>query len=175
MDYLSHPLVLLALLAAGAVIVTILRRLARGGGVDGRLPYYSRGYLLSRGEMAFYRVLVRAVPPGLVVCPKVRLADLINCPGDAWRQGFGGRIVGKHVDFVLADAGTLAIRGVIELDDRSHARADRRERDAFVDRALDAAGIPILRVPAAGQYDARSLAARLEETIASTDATRGGE
>lgn len=170
-DSFSNPLVLLALLVALVALAILLRHFSRGGGAE-RLPYYSRESLLSRGELAFYRVLVRALPPGLVVCPKVRLADLINCPGDAWRQGFGGRIAGKHVDFVLADAGTLGIRIVIELDDRSHARSDRRERDGFVDRALEAAGIPILRVPAAAQYDGRALAAGLEEMIALADATR---
>ena len=163
------------LLLAGALglalllFVVVSAALRRRG--EGRLPYYSRQFLLSRGEMAFYRVLVRALPPGVVVCPKVRLADLINCPGDAWRAGYGGRISGKHVDFVLADAGTLGIRMVVELDDRSHQRSDRRERDAFVDRALEAAGIPILHVPAAAQYDARFLGTRLEETIARADAT----
>ena len=168
-DWLSNLLALLILLAALALVV-LLRHLSRAGGPS-RLPYYSREFLLSRGEMAFYRVLVRALPPGLVVCPKVRLADLINCPGDAWRQGFGGRISGKHVDFVLADAATLGIRLVIELDDRSHARSDRRDRDTFVDRALEAADIPILRVPAAAKYDERALAGRLEEIVARADAS----
>lgn len=171
MDWLSNPLILAALIVASLALAVLLRQLSRRAGST-RLPYYSREYLLSRGEMAFYRVLVRALPPGLVVCPKVRLADLINCPGDAWRQGFGGRIAGKHVDFVLAHAGTLGIRTVIELDDRSHGRSDRRERDTFVDRALEAAGIPILRVPAASQYDARALTGRLEEMIALADASR---
>lgn len=170
MNWPSNPVVLAALLVASGALVLLLRHLSRGGGAS-RLPYYSRECLLSRGEMAFYRVLVRALPPGLIVCPKVRLADL-NCPGDAWRQGFGGRIAGKHVDFVLAHAGTLGIRMVIEPDDRSHARSDRRERDTFIDRALEAAGIPILRVPAASQYNARALAGRLEEMVALADASR---
>src|SRR5688500_2696654 len=125
--------------------------------------------------MAFYRVLVRALPPGLVICPKVRLADLINCPGDAWRQGFGGRISGKHVDFVLADADTLAIRMAVELDDRSHQRSDRRERDAFVDHALEAASIPIVRVPAAAKYDVRKITERLAEALAAAHISNKSE
>jgi Protein of unknown function (DUF2726) len=36
-----------------------------------------------------------------------------------------------HVDFVLADASTPAPVLVIELDDRSHDRAEAKERDAF--------------------------------------------
>ena len=170
-DVLSSPAVLVVIVVVAAILAVALRRAMRGGG--GRLPYYSRRFLLSRGEMAFHRVLARALPPGLVICPKVRLADLINCDGDAWRRGYGGRISGKHVDFVLADAATLKIRIAIELDDRSHRRADRQERDAFVDRALEAAGIPIVRVAAAGQYEIRNLTHRLEEALAESDVSSG--
>lgn len=121
------------------------------------LPYFSRETLLSDGELAFYRVLLPSLPRGLAICMKVRLSDVINCSGQAWRQGWGARISQKHLDFVLIDAETTAIRLVIELDDRTHQRKDRRERDIFVDSALDCAGVPILRVPAAAQYDAKDL------------------
>ena len=43
---------------------------------------------------------------------------------------------GMHLDFVLADAVTLGPALVIELDDKTHWRADARERDAFKDTAL---------------------------------------
>src|SRR5205085_2182044 len=127
-------------------VVLLIQQVA--GRPDGRLPYVSREVLLSQGELAFFRVLRRSVPPDLLIAPKVRLADLIKCPASARKDGFPGRISQKHVDFVLFDAATAAITLVIELDDRSHQRPDRRDRDAFVDRALAAAGIPILHVPA---------------------------
>jgi hypothetical protein len=37
-------------------------------------------------------------------------------------------------------------RLVVELDDRSHDRADRQARDAFVDQVLYAASYPILHI-----------------------------
>ena len=79
------------------------------------------------------------------------------------KKGFWSKISQKHIDFVLVDASDTAIRLAIELDDRSHDRQDRRARDAFVDGALDVAGIPILRVPAAGEYDARTLRTAIGE------------
>src|SRR5688500_11233363 len=69
----------------------------------GALPYFSRGYLLSKGEAAFFHALRAALPPGLMIAPKVRVSDILKCDGAAWKQGFGGRISQKHVDFVLAD------------------------------------------------------------------------
>jgi len=40
----------------------------------------------------------------------------------------------------------------IELDDKSHQRKDRQERDAFVDEVFRAAGLPLVHIPAAKGY-----------------------
>ncbi|MBX3390267.1 MAG: DUF2726 domain-containing protein [Phycisphaeraceae bacterium] len=54
---------------------------------------------------------------------------------------------------MLSDPHTFAPQLIIELDDNSHRREDRRERVDFVNRALSAAGVPFLRVPAAAGDD----------------------
>ena len=46
----------------------------------------------------------------------------------------------------------LAVAAVVELDDASHRRRDRAERDDFVDKALSSAGIPALHIPAQKEY-----------------------
>jgi hypothetical protein len=143
-------------------LVVVLRKVLGG---PGPLPYFSREFLLSRGESVFYHALRRALPGQLMICPKVRLSDVINCSADAWKAGFGGKISQKHLDFVLADIDTTAIALVIELDDRSHQRTDRAQRDMFVDRALAAAGVPMLRVVAAASYDVKALRAQLLERV----------
>jgi hypothetical protein len=75
------------------------------------------------------------------------------------------RIQAKCVDFVLCEAHDFAPRLVIELDDRSHDRPDRRERDAFVDEVLASAGIPILHARWQRHYDTQSLAQRIADTL----------
>jgi hypothetical protein len=52
----------------------------------------------------------------------------------------------KSVDFVLADKNTLETIQVIELDDWTHKRTDRKKRDEFVERLLENSGIKIYRV-----------------------------
>lgn len=84
---------------------------------------------------------------------KARLADLITCDEPAWVDGFGHMIARHHVDFVICDYRTMNVLAAIELDDRSHARASRKRRDQFLDEALSAAGVPLLRVRAASWYD----------------------
>jgi hypothetical protein len=155
-----------------AFLVLLLALLKRTLAGPGPLPYFSREHLLSQGELAFYHALRRAVPQHLMICLKVRLADIIHCSGEAWKQGYGGRISQKHLDFVIADAASTAILLAIELDDKSHKRADRQVRDDFLERALAAAKIPLVRVPAAPNYDARALAAVITRRLEGGAAVR---
>jgi hypothetical protein len=53
--------------------------------------------------------------------------------------------VAKHIDFLVCRADTTEPVLAVELDDRSHGRAGRVDRDAFLDGCLAAAGIPLLR------------------------------
>jgi hypothetical protein len=164
----AHSLVYAALIALAVLALLVLKRLAAGGRryPAGALPYESRGHLLSRGELAFFHVLRGALPPGLMVAPKVRVSDVLKCDAAAWKQGFGGRISQKHVDFVVVDARTTEFVLVIELDDRTHHQRDRRDRDDFIDRAFSAAGVEVLHVRAAASYDVARMRATLAERLA---------
>src|SRR4051812_35303127 len=144
------PITLLLVACIGFVVLALLWKFRRGAR---RLPYFAKETLCSRGELAFYRVLNHAVPDGLAISMKTRLADIIGCTAEGWKSGFGAKISQKHVDFVVFDPVTTAILLVIELDDKTHGLADRKTRDIFVDDALKAAGVAILRVPAAREYD----------------------
>jgi len=49
----------------------------------------------------------------------------------------------------------------IELDDSSHRRDDRQERDNFVDRVFEVSGLPLLRLPVQREYNTRDVAAKI--------------
>jgi hypothetical protein len=127
-----------------------------------RLPYRKRSSLLSAGELRFYRALRPVVPSGLVVFVKVRLMDVVAVPDQAWRD-YSAPGSGMHLDFVLADAGTLEPKLVIELDDKSHLQDKAQQRDTFKGAALSAAGVPILRVKV-GRYE--GLAKKVQAALA---------
>ena len=83
---------------------------------------------------------------GLFLFAKVRLLDLVEPRrGQQKYKTYFYKIQAKHVDFVLCDA-KLVARWVIELDDTSHRRADRAERDTFVDEVLMSTGYTILHM-----------------------------
>jgi hypothetical protein len=116
------------------------------------LPYSKKKYFFSVAERSFYEVLKRLISPDYTLFAKVRLADLVDVTkgASAWQSHFN-RISGKHVDFVLCDR-DLAPVVAIELDDASHDEGDRQDRDKFVDQALTAAALPIVRIRAKRAY-----------------------
>ena len=98
----------------------------------------------------------------MLIFAQVRLANLVEVQRWARRdKTHWYKIQAKCVDFVFCEPHTFIPRLVIELDDSSHNRADRRERDAFVDDVLAAAGLPILHVRWQRRYDTGALAAQI--------------
>ncbi len=132
----------------------------------GRLPYAVRERLVTRAELRFYRALQKAVSGEFDIFAMVRIADILTVPQQTvQRRKWLGKILAKHVDFVLCDTESLAPRLVIELDDASHDRPERRERDEFVDHAFESAGLPLLRIRNAGGYDPAALRDLIKEQL----------
>ena len=129
-----------------------------------KLPYRLNHKFLTRAEASFFRVLQLALPEGVLLCPKVNLQDLFWSPPNDYTAR--NRIDRKHVDFVLADAETLRPVCGIELDDSSHQRPDRQERDRFVESVFATAGLPLVRVPVSADYDPVELGAALRGALA---------
>jgi len=152
----------------------IIRRF-RGEPGDGsatQLPYRRRDYLLSKAERSFHGVLGQAVGDDFLVFSKIRLADLLWIPGGTEnRQSHMNRIQSKHIDFVLCSCDVVRPLLAIELDDASHQKARRRSRDAFVEQALEAAGLPLLRVPAKRSYHVNELRATISDFVVAENPT----
>jgi hypothetical protein len=152
------PILLFGVLLA-FVIIAFLRLKVPGP------PYEKRRSLLTEAELRFYGVL-RKSAEDWAICSMVRIADLIRVkPNTPKRQAWLNRILAKHVDFVLCNPETMEVVLAIELDDRSHERADRIERDEFVDGAFKAAGLPLLRVKVQDEYDGKELKASIAKTM----------
>ena len=140
-----------------------------GGGAPAKaepLPYRRKDFLLSQAERSFFGVLERVVGAEHRLFAKVRIADLVWIPKGtgSWQRHFN-RISAKHIDFILCDRDTVRPRLAIELDDSSHQRQSRRDRDDFVDRVLADAGLPLLRVPAQPAYNVEELRAKIIAAI----------
>ena len=138
----------LLLLIIGGVIAGLLIWLWRKLRRPDITKLYRGKTILTDREYEFYtRLRPVADQYDLTVLMKVRLADLLEPkPKDEnplWMECFN-KIKSKHIDFALADRDTNIVV-LIELDDSTHARADRTERDIFVNAILENTGYTLLR------------------------------
>jgi hypothetical protein len=131
------------------------------------LPYRLRDDFLSVTESSFYRVLMAVVGNRVTVCPKVGLRDIFYVARPNENAAYMNQIKQKHLDFLLCDPKTIKPFLAIELDDASHARPERIERDEFVDRVFKTAGLPLLHVPAQANYSLRMLSELLNPYLPS--------
>lgn len=156
------PLVAAGILLA-ALVVAGARGTKRKPAAERTFPYESQGALFSPAERSFLGVLEQAAGGAYRVYGKVRLADVVKAKTpdrSEWRRAFNA-IGSKHVDFVLCDPKDTRIVAVVELDDGSHGREERQERDAFLAQALATANIKLLRFSVKSGYSLEDVRRRL--------------
>src|SRR5664280_469446 len=131
------------------------------------LPYVLKRYLMSKAERSFFGVLEQVTDSSkYYVFPQVSLNNLVTVEkGTGSYQTYHNKVDRKSVDFALFEKSTISPVLAIELDDSSHDREDRQERDAFVDRVLAKAGLPLLHVRTQAAYDPKQLAVSISEAI----------
>lgn len=130
------------------------------------LPYRLTKKFLSPAELGFHRVLEQAVGTTHSINNKVRLWDILYVPRSEESRKYENKISSKHIDFLLCDPTTMHPVLAIELDDASHHRTDRQGRDNFIDKALAAAGLPILHVKAARSYSIVEIRQQVDAALA---------
>lgn len=113
------------------------------------LPYALRDDFLSSAELSFYKILNQTIGERAIICPKVSLKDIffVKTRDKSEFYIYSNKINLKHVDFLICSKETLKPICGIELDDSSHVRQDRIERDEFVDKVFKAADLRLIRIP----------------------------
>ena len=131
-------------------------------------PYFVRDDFLSAAEHSFYLVLKTTVADRALICAKVALGDLFFAKSSdpSKHRTYTNKIDRKHVDFLICDPLTVRPMVGIELDDKSHQRKDRVERDEFVEQVFSAAKLPLLRIPVRQAYSVSELAGLLQPYLA---------
>jgi hypothetical protein len=113
----------------------------------GSYPFERSPVLMTETEHAFLKVLTREMASEFYVFPKVRLADLVTVPKKVERRLFYLNLVrGKQVDFLLCELNHASPALAILLGDSSADRA-RGEDTQLIEQILQAAQVPLLRVP----------------------------
>jgi len=122
---------------------------------DDRLPYRLRGQLLSAPEMALYRALNIMAEDRYIVCPKVALNDIFLIVRPNENVHYFNKIFRKHVDFLLCDQNMRPAFGVEVV--KPVGRAETRSADQFMADLFMGAGLPLVHVPSAINYELTDL------------------
>ena len=137
------------------IVLIILLKVMNTSGSASSFPYELQGPLFTPAERSFLGVLNSVLKDEVNIFGKVRVADILKpikglSPSD--RQKAFNKISSKHFDFVLCNKSDLSVICVVELNDKSHNAKKRQERDAFLEKACEAASLPLVQIPAKAGY-----------------------
>ena len=162
-----HPLFyIIGLLIIAGIVLAALKGLSEREEEkeQPKYQYKKRNYFLTRAEHECFNSIVEAAGTDYYVFAQVHLPTLLDnkVVGQNWRGAFR-HISEKSVDFVVCDRKYLSPKLAVELDDKTHERADRQERDKEVERILQDAGVPLLRLENHGSFNSNELALKIRE------------
>ena len=112
--------------------------------------YRRKSTLMTRAEVDAFALLRSLFGEKYEIFPQVPLVAVI----DKLTQNSYRNELFRIVDFVIADGQTFAPLILIELNDSSHMRADRQERDRKVREICSRAGLPLVSFTPAEFADA---------------------
>ncbi len=127
--------------------------------------YKPKRYVITLNELKFYTVLMEiAKELDLIVFSQVSLSRIIetkrNLNNSDYTKYFN-KIKAKSIDFILVDKLSCKIKLCIELDDSTHNRQDRIERDKFINQLFKNLEINLLRYPVYNVYYKETLKAKI--------------
>lgn len=165
--------IIAGIIIAIVIVLAILKAVVEGGDSDKEKPKYRytrKQFFLTRAEHECYDALVAAVGDKYHIFAQVHLPTILDnkVKGQDWRAALA-HINRKSVDFVLCDKAYISPKLAIELDDRTHERPDRMERDKEVERILEVAGVPLLRLENRGSFNSTELAQSIDGALKGLD------
>lgn len=118
--------------------------------------YMKKIALLTENEKKFYNVLYEIInKEEILIQTQVVLYDIIGTKLKNDYSSFN-KIKSKSIDYVLVNK-NFEILLCIELDDYTHNKSERIERDNFINKIFEETDIKLLRVAVEQNYDTESL------------------
>lgn len=115
--------------------------------------FYKKESLLTKNELVFYSQLKQITDKlELTVFCQVAMYEIVNCKNF---KDFN-RIKSKSIDFVITDK-NCKIKFCIELDDYSHNRENRKQRDKIVEAIFEHTNIKLVRIKSQNNYNIENL------------------
>lgn len=121
-----------------AAIVSLLPK--QKDGVELTSEYKRKPTLVSNSEREYLELLRNIDPDRYEVVPQVALVSVID---KTTNTGYRNELF-RIADFCFVDKDTFAPLLLVELNDATHHRADRKQRDEKVNAICENAGLPLV-------------------------------
>ena len=137
--------------------------------MDYKKYYRPKRYVITKNELNFYTVLIEVAKElNLIVFSQVSLYNILETKSNLdykTKTIFFNKIASKSIDFVLVDKKDCRIKLCIELDDSTHKKDKRIERDNFINKLFKDLEIDLLRYPVYNKYYKDTLKKRIQDNI----------
>jgi hypothetical protein len=133
-------------------------------------PFYNyarKDYIMTKAEHNFFTRLQTIFGQTYHVFPQVHLSSILDekkITGQNWKAAFK-HINGKSVDFVLCDKQYAKPFVALELDDSTHDRAERQNRDQEVERIFEGAKLPLVRFRAIDTFSDQEIENKIRNSL----------
>ncbi|MBB1294317.1 DUF2726 domain-containing protein [Pseudoalteromonas sp. SR44-5] len=118
-------------------------------------PFTRKTSVFTQVESSFLNLLERAVGDQYKIVSRVKLIDIIDCKKGLSAKAKRAAIAkakNKQLDYVLIDKEKMTIVAAVDLVNNANKDGHKAQRDWFVNGALEAAGIPHIRMKVKSGY-----------------------
>ncbi len=150
-------LAVLVVLVVAVVVAAIVMKKRKDTSSDNDQPWpFCERRVMSKQEQVLYFRLVEALPECIVLA-QVQLSRVLDVKkGHNFRQWLN-RIDKKSLDYLVCLKKSCSVVAAIELDDSTHEREDRKKTDQNKNRALQSAGVKLIRWQAKNLPDVQTI------------------
>jgi len=148
------------------VVLVIVIALVASRFIDNSNPFQvqRKPALLSPVERSFLGLLEKAVQNEYRIVNRVKLADVLDVreqASDKSRRSIALKLNAKYLDYVLCEPDSMKVIAVLDLVNTHSKEGHKAVPDWFVSGALEAAGVPYLRIGIKAGYSVTELQAAL--------------
>lgn len=123
--------------------------------------YNKKEYLLTQQELKFFKLIKNITEKNnLNIFSQVALYEIVTSKNI---KDFN-KIKSKTIDFVITDVNSK-IKLCIELDDTTHIRENRQQRDKFLEELFEQLNIKLIRIPVQSYYNLKDIEEKIKGII----------
>ncbi len=141
-DAINPSLPLLGVSIAFVVVVLVIKALTTKQ-TPTAFPYKKKESILTAYEQQYFRQLEQQYGDRNYILCQVALDRIINTTDQKNFYTYWNKINKKSIDFVIVDKQTFQTVKLIELNDKSHNYNKRKQRDEFLVKLCESAGIEL--------------------------------